>query len=39
LCGEDVHGGRRLPVVEVDSYNLETKDQDGFLGDRVNQLC
>jgi predicted NBD/HSP70 family sugar kinase len=31
------HGGKRLPTVEVDSYNLETKDDDGFLGDRVNK--
>jgi predicted NBD/HSP70 family sugar kinase len=32
-----VHGGRRLPSVEVDSYNLETKDDEGFLGDRVSK--
>jgi predicted NBD/HSP70 family sugar kinase len=33
-----VHGGKRLPSVAVDSYNLETKDEDGgFLGDRVNK--
>jgi predicted NBD/HSP70 family sugar kinase len=32
-----VHGGNRLPSVEVDSYNLETKDDEGFLGDRVNK--
>ena len=32
-----VHGGKRLPAVEVDSYNLETKDDEGFLGDRVNK--
>ena len=32
-----VHGGKRLPSVEVDSYNLETKDDEGFLGDRVNK--
>jgi predicted NBD/HSP70 family sugar kinase len=31
------HGGKSLPTVEVDSYNLETKDDDGFLGDRVNK--
>jgi len=29
------HGGRHLPSVTVDSYNLETKDDEGFLGDRV----
>src|SRR5262249_658345 len=33
-----VHGGTRLPSVEVDSYNLEIKDDDGdFLGDRVSK--
>jgi predicted NBD/HSP70 family sugar kinase len=32
-----VHGGNRLPAVEVDSYNLETKDDEGFLGDRVTK--
>ena len=32
-----VHGGPRLPAVEVDSYNLETKDDEGFLGDRVTK--
>jgi hypothetical protein len=33
-----VHGGKRLPSVEIDSYNLETKDDDGdFLGDRVSK--
>jgi ROK family len=34
-----VHGGTRLPSVEVASYNLETKDEDdkGFLGDRVSK--
>jgi predicted NBD/HSP70 family sugar kinase len=32
-----VHGGSRLPAVEVDSYNLETKDDEGFLGDRVTK--
>jgi hypothetical protein len=32
------HGGTRLPSVAVDSYNLETKDDDGdFLGDRVSK--
>jgi hypothetical protein len=32
-----VHGGKLLPAVEIDSYNLETKDDEGFLGDRVNK--
>jgi predicted NBD/HSP70 family sugar kinase len=38
LSALPVHGGKRLPSVAVDSYNLETKDDDGgFLGDRVNK--
>jgi len=32
-----VHGGTRLPSVDVDSYNIETKDDEGFIGDRVNK--
>jgi hypothetical protein len=32
-----VHGGKRLPEVQIDSYNLETKDDEGFLGDRVSK--
>ncbi len=31
------HGARRLPSVEVLSYNVELKDEDGFVGDRVNK--
>jgi hypothetical protein len=31
------HGGTRLPLVEVDSYNIELKDEDGFLRDRANK--
>lgn len=31
------HGADRLPAVLVDSYNVELKDQDGFLGDRANK--
>jgi predicted NBD/HSP70 family sugar kinase len=30
-----VHGGTHLPSVEVDSYNLEIRDDEGFLGDRI----
>ena len=26
-----------VPAVELDSYNLETKDDEGFLGDRVTK--
>ena len=29
------HGASRLPAVNVDSYNLEIKDNGGFLGDRA----
>jgi hypothetical protein len=32
-----VHGARRLPAVEVESYNVELKDNGGFLGDRANK--
>jgi len=31
------HGANRLPSVEVDSFNLELKDDDGFLGDRASK--
>ena len=31
------HGATRLPAVEVDSYNLEIKDNGGFLGDRASK--
>jgi predicted NBD/HSP70 family sugar kinase len=31
------HGAARLPSVEVDSFNLELKDEDGFLGDRASK--
>jgi predicted NBD/HSP70 family sugar kinase len=29
------HGATRLPSVDVDSFNVELKDDDGFLGDRA----
>jgi predicted NBD/HSP70 family sugar kinase len=32
-----VHGGTRLPSVVVDSYNVEIRDEDGFLGDRITK--
>ena len=32
-----VHGASRLPAVDVDSYNLELKDDEGFLGDRASR--
>src|SRR5689334_9368721 len=31
------HGAARLPSVEVDSFNLELKDDEGFLGDRASK--
>src|SRR3954453_994454 len=31
------HGGTRLPSVEIDSFNIELKDEDGFLGDRASK--
>jgi hypothetical protein len=31
------HGAKVLPAVEVDSYNLEIKDDEGFLGDRASR--
>jgi predicted NBD/HSP70 family sugar kinase len=35
--GIAVHGAGRLPSVEVDSFNIELKDDDGFLGDRASK--
>jgi hypothetical protein len=32
-----VHGSRCLPLVMVDTYNVELKDGDGFLGDRASK--
>jgi hypothetical protein len=31
------HGATRLPSVDVDSYNIELKDENGFLGDRASK--
>src|SRR5688500_18466318 len=31
------HGSLRLPAVEVDSYNVELKDDEGFIGDRASK--
>src|SRR4051794_9706673 len=31
------HGATRLPPVEVDSFNVELKDDEGFLGDRASK--
>src|SRR5947208_799725 len=31
------HGGSRLPSVDIDSFNVELKDDEGFLGDRASK--
>lgn len=31
------HGAKALPSVEVDSYNLEIRDDEGFIGDRASR--
>lgn len=31
------HGAEVLPAVEVDSYNIETRDDEGFVGDRASK--
>jgi predicted NBD/HSP70 family sugar kinase len=31
------HGASRLPSVDVDSFNIELKDDNGFLGDRASK--
>ena len=31
------HGASRLPLLNVDRYNVELKDDEGFLGDRANK--
>jgi predicted NBD/HSP70 family sugar kinase len=33
----NAHGAKRLPSVTVDSYNLEIKDDDGFVGDKASR--
>jgi predicted NBD/HSP70 family sugar kinase len=32
-----VHGSSTLPSVTVESYNVEVKDEDGFVGDRARK--
>jgi hypothetical protein len=34
-----VHGARHLPGIEVISYNVELKDQNGFVGDRASKAA
>jgi hypothetical protein len=31
------HGATHLPSVDVDSFNIELKDEDGYLGDRASK--
>ena len=31
------HGSEQLPAVVVDTYNVEIKDENGFIGDRANR--
>jgi len=31
------HGALRLPSVDVDSYNVELKDDEGLIGDRASK--
>jgi hypothetical protein len=31
------HGARRLPSVDLDSYNVELQDDEGFIGDRASK--
>jgi predicted NBD/HSP70 family sugar kinase len=31
------HGARRLLTVDIDSYNVERRDDEGFLGDRASK--
>jgi hypothetical protein len=35
--GIAAHGGSRLPSVEIDNFNIEMKDEEGFLGDRASK--
>lgn len=37
ITGIAAHGASRLPSVEIDSFNVELKDEEGFLGDRANK--
>jgi predicted NBD/HSP70 family sugar kinase len=37
ITGIGRHGATRLPSVDVDSFNIELKDDDGFLGDRASK--
>jgi hypothetical protein len=32
-----IHASAELPLVHIDSYNVELRDEDGFLGDRASK--
>lgn len=34
-----VHGAAELPAVIVDSYNIELRDRDGFIGDKASRTA
>lgn len=34
-----LHGMRNMPSVIVESYNLEVRDEEGFIGDRASQTA
>ncbi len=36
-AGIAAHGSPRLPSVDIDTYNIELKDDEGFLGDRASK--
>jgi predicted NBD/HSP70 family sugar kinase len=38
-AGIGKHGADRLPAVDIDSYNIELKDENGFLGDRASKAA
>jgi hypothetical protein len=33
--GIAAHGASRLPSAEIDTFNIELKDEEGFLGERA----
>jgi hypothetical protein len=37
MTGIAAHGASRLPSVDVDGFNIELKDEKGFLGDRASK--
>jgi hypothetical protein len=35
--GIAAHGASRLPSADIDSFNIELKDEEGVLGDRASK--